>query len=270
MSFNFHKEREKYIAHQHANATAYLIPFIEQSLPIHEGLRVLEVGCGEGGVLKAFLDRGCQGVGIELLNGKADRAKQTLQNEIKTGQALLVNKDVYDIHIEMDLNGRFDLIVLKDVIEHIHNQDAILSKLRDFLKPGGHIFFGFPPWQMPFGGHQQVLASKFLSRTPYFHLLPVPLYRAVLNAFGEKPRSVEDTLEIKETGISIERFERLIRKNDFAIALRTLYLFNPIFKYKFNLKPRVQFGLLSKIPYLRNFVTTCIYYLVKKEEAASN
>ncbi len=89
----------------------------------------------------------------------------------------------------------FDLIILKDVIEHIHDQDAILSRLRNFLKPGGHIFFGFPPWQMPFGGHQQVLAHRLLSRTPYFHLLPVPLYRGILKAFGETP-----SLHPKHTG----------------------------------------------------------------------
>jgi hypothetical protein len=118
---------------------------------------------------------------------------------------------------------------------------------------------------MPFGGHQQVLAHRFLSRTPYFHLLPVPLYRGILKAFGETPASVENTLEIKETGISIERFERLVGKNHFSIVLRTYYLFNPIYKYKFNLTPRVQFGLLTRIPYFRNFVTTCMYYLVQKE-----
>ena len=151
----------------------------------------MEIGCGEGGVLKAFLDRGCQGVGIELLKGKAERARDTLKEEIASGQAIVMNKNIYDIDVAADLSRPFDLIILKDVIEHIHDQDAILSRLRDFLSPGGHIFFGFPPWQMPFGGHQQVLAHRFLSRTPYFHLLPVPLYRGILKAFGETTASVE-------------------------------------------------------------------------------
>ncbi len=266
MAFHFHKNRDLYIRQQRANAAEFLIPFIEKSLPIVEGMHVMEIGCGEGGVLKAFLDRGCQGVGIELLKGKAERARDTLKAEIASGQAIVMNKNIYDIDVATDVSRPFDLIILKDVIEHIHDQDAILNRLRDFLRPGGHIFFGFPPWQMPFGGHQQVLAHRFLSRTPYFHLLPVPLYRGILKAFGETQASIENTLEIKETGISIERFERLVRKNHFSIALCTYYLFNPIYKYKFNLTPRVQFGLLTRIPYFRNFVTTCMYYLVQKED----
>ena len=265
MAFHFHKDRDIYIAQQESNASAYLIPFIEKVLSIEKGLRVMEVGCGEGGVLKAFLNRGCTGVGIELLKGKAERAKQTLQEEIDTGRAVVMNKNIYDIDVKYDLEGLFDLIILKDVIEHIHDQDGILKRLRDFLKPGGRIFFGFPPWQMPFGGHQQVLAHRVLSKTPYFHLLPTPLYRGVLKAFGETEKSIKDTLEIKETGITIERFERLIRKNQYSIDLRTFYLINPIYKYKFKLKPRVQFQLLASIPFFRNFVTTAMYYVVKKE-----
>ncbi|MBT6163503.1 MAG: hypothetical protein HOH92_07365 [Crocinitomicaceae bacterium] len=104
-----------------------------------------------------------------------------------------------------------------------------------------------------------------MSKTPYFHLLPTPLYRGVLKAFGETEKSIKDTLEIKETGITIERFERLIRKNQYSIDLRTFYLINPIYKYKFKLKPRVQFQLLASIPFFRNFVTTAMYYVVKKE-----
>ena len=180
MAFHFHKNRDLYIRQQRANAAEFLIPFIEEALPIVEGMHVMEIGCGEGGVLKAFLDRGCQGVGIELLKGKAERARDTLKAEISSGQAIVMNKNIYDIDVAADFSSLFDLIILKDVIEHIHDQDAILSRLRDFLRPGGHIFFGFPPWQMPFGGHQQVLAHRLLSRTPYFHLSACP---AVTGAF---------------------------------------------------------------------------------------
>ena len=47
-------------------------------------------------------------------------------------QAKLVNKNIYDVDIEIEMPHRFDLIVLKDVIEHIHDQDKVLEKLREF------------------------------------------------------------------------------------------------------------------------------------------
>ena len=47
------------------NAQTYLIPFIEEAIPEKEGLRVMEIGCGEGGVLKQFMERGSQVLGVD-------------------------------------------------------------------------------------------------------------------------------------------------------------------------------------------------------------
>ncbi|MBL1144551.1 MAG: class I SAM-dependent methyltransferase [Bacteroidetes bacterium] len=266
MAFEFHKDKDTYIKYQQENAENYVIPFIEEKFPLKAGMYVMEIGCAEGGVLKAFLKRGCIGTGVELSESRTKRAELVLADEIAAGQAKLVNKNIYDVDIEIEMPHRFDLIVLKDVIEHIHDQDKVLEKLREFLKPNGQIFFGFPPWQMPFGGHQQIASKKWLSILPYYHLLPMSLFKGFLKLFGENKKTIDELVEIKETGISIERFEKLIKKNSYSISNRTYYLINPIYKYKFNLEPRKQLGLISSIPYLRNFLTTCMYYLVKKEE----
>lgn len=264
MSFDFHKNKEVYIKHQRENAENYVIPFIERKLPV-KGLRVMEIGCAEGGVLQAFINAGAHGTGVELSSARYEMAKELLAEEIAKGQAVLSNKNIYDVDIDKEFPERFDLIVLKDVIEHIHNQDKVLYKLRDFLKPNGHIFFGFPPWQMPFGGHQQIAQSKLLSRLPYYHLLPMPLYKGILKSLGEKQQRIDDLVEIKETGISIERFQRLLKKNHYSISEKEFYLINPIYKYKFNLEAKIQSGFIASIPYVRNYLTTCVYYLVKKE-----
>ncbi|HNE93368.1 MAG TPA: methionine biosynthesis protein MetW, partial [Chitinophagaceae bacterium] len=64
--FEFHKDRKRYFDIQVANASEYVIPFIEKKFTIKEEMRVLEIGCGEGGVLKAFLQKGCTGLGVEF------------------------------------------------------------------------------------------------------------------------------------------------------------------------------------------------------------
>mgnify|MGYP000075898353 CR=1 FL=1 len=66
--FEFHKDRKRYFEMQILNTNKYVLPFIEEKFPVKAGMRVLEIGCGEGGVLKAFTDRGCIGVGVELEN----------------------------------------------------------------------------------------------------------------------------------------------------------------------------------------------------------
>ena len=266
MAFQFHKDKTRYIEYQHDNAVNYVIPFIERKFKINKGLKVMEIGCAEGGVLKAFIEIGCIGTGVELQPSRYKLAKELFEREIKEGRVSIVNKDIYDVDIDTEMPDRFDLIILKDVIEHIHDQDKILKKLREFLLPNGHIFFGFPPWQMPFGGHQQIAKHKVLSRLPYYHLLPMRLYKAILKSFGETSKNIEELAEIKETGISIERFQQLLRKNNYSVQEKEFYLINPIYKYKFNLSAKVQHKAIASIPYLRNYLTTCVYYLVRKEE----
>ena len=264
MAFDFHSDKQRYIQIQYENAQNYVIPFIEEKFALNKGTKVLEIGCAEGGVLKAFADKGCICTGIELQESRFEKANETLEKEVKEGKAFLLRKNIYDVDINQDIPHLYDLIVLKDVIEHIPDQEKILNKLREFLIPGGYIFFGFPPWQMPYGGHQQVAKSKILTNLPYFHLLPKTIYRSVLKIFQEPKHKIENLLEIKDTGISIEQFERYARVNKYNIISRTFYLINPIYKYKFGLNAKKQYKMVTKIPYLRNFLTTCMYYLIQK------
>jgi len=262
--FEFHADRKRYFDMQYLNAKGYVLPFIEQVRPIKNGMRVLEIGAGEGGVLSAFIERGCQGVGVELDPRRVEWACGFLWEAIGRGQLHYVEKDIYQTDLALDLKGPFDIIVLKDVIEHIPHQEKFIPYIKQFLKPGGRIFFGFPPWYMPHGGHQQVCQHKLLAALPYYHLLPVPLYRFVLKAFGESEPVIKELLEIKSTGISIERFEKLVLKNNYTIEAKRHYLINPIYKYKFGWQPKEQFWLIKQIPFLRNFFTTCVYYVIRK------
>jgi hypothetical protein len=67
---------------QYKNAKEFVIPFIEEYFRIGENIHVLEVGCAEGGVLKAFLDKGCTGVGVELEDGRLKMASEFLEKEV--------------------------------------------------------------------------------------------------------------------------------------------------------------------------------------------
>jgi len=261
--FEFHQNKPQYFDFQYQTARDYILPFIGREISVREGLRVLEIGCGEAGVLKAFLEKGCECTGVDLAEYRIDMARGFLGKELQAGKVRFFAKDIYDADPASDLGHPFDIIVLKDVIEHIHDQGRFLRRLRDFLAPGGVVFFGFPPWQMPYGGHQQICDTKLLAAMPWFHLLPRPAYRFVLELFEKNPVKVANLLEIKETGISIERFERLAGQAGYRIVGKRAYLINPIYRFKFGWEPRTQPALIANLPYFRNFVTTCMYYLIK-------
>ena len=259
--FEFHKDRKRYFDIQKMNTEKYVLPFIEEKFPVRAGMRVLEIGCGEGGVLKAFIDRECTGLGVELDEPRLVQAREWLAEDIAAGRISFISKDIYKT-TPAELGGMFDIIVLKDVIEHIPEQQRLMAYMQNFLAEKGTIFFGFPPWQMPLGGHQQVLKSKWLSKLPYWHLLPMPLYKWILK---KKKEDVRQMVEIKETGISIERFEKIAKNTGYNILNYRHYLINPIYEYKFGWKPRKQFGFIKAIPWVRNFFTTCVYYLIEKK-----
>jgi len=262
MALKHHTDSDLRISQQVENSENYVLAFINETYKVVSGLNVLEIGCGEGGVLKPFIDRGCNCVGVDLDDVRIDIANDIFKDEVSAGKAIFITKNVYDVDFVEKYSKHFDLIILKDTIEHVPNQENFIPHLKNLLAPRGQIFFGFPPWQMPFGGHQQVCFKKISSVLPYYHLLPMFIYKRLLKLFGEPKGKIEELVEIKETGISIERFERIVKKSGYSIKNKTHFLFNPIYKYKFGLKPRKQAAFITHLPYLRNFLTTCVYYTI--------
>ena len=244
------------------NSTAYVLPFIEVTKPVCKGMAILEIGTGEGGVLVPFMDKGCYCVGVDLAPERIDIANNLLEKEIAGGKAEFLCMNIFDDAFIKRFASGFDVIILKDVIEHVHNQEEFIPYLKKLLKPGGQVFFGFPPWYMPFGGHQQTAHVKWVSVLPYYHILPRFMHKGLLKLAGEHPAIIADLMEIRDTRITIERFERIVKSSGFSILKKQHYLINPIYKYKFGLQPRKQWAPITHIPFFRNFVTTCVYYTI--------
>jgi SAM-dependent methyltransferase len=255
-----HQNRKQYFVEQGITTREYVIPYIETVKPVNRDSRILEIGCGEGGNLSPFLEMNCEVVGVDINTAQIERARLFTNEQVPDAKLTLLNRNIYELGPD-DL-GVFDLIMLRDVIEHIPDQDKFFKHLKTLLKPDGVVFFGFPPWYMPFGGHQQICHSK-LSKVPYFHLLPEGLYRFVLKSFGEQKSTIDSLIEIKETGISINRFNKLVASNGYQFAKKTYYLINPNYKIKFGLTPRKQNRIVQSIPFFRDFFTTCYYSVVR-------
>lgn len=251
-----HTDPNRYFNEQAFTTEKYVIPFIQQYKAVQPSMYVLEIGCGEGGNLKPFTDLGCKCVGVDLSTSKIEKGRVLFKDN---PNLKLVCSNIYALPEPL---GTFNLIIIRDVIEHIHDQHRFLQFIKTFLKENAVVFVAFPPWFNPFGGHQQMCRSKLLSVLPYFHLLPIPLYRGLMKLFGESKATISGLLEIKETGINIEKFERLLQRNTYTIFQRSLYFINPNYEIKFGLKPRKTYSWLNVFPYVKNFYITCGYYLI--------
>jgi SAM-dependent methyltransferase len=262
--FEFHTDKKRYFDIQKIVTQEDVIPFIESEMGPVKGKDVLEIGCAEAGVLKAFIDHGNFGVGVELAESRYQLAREFLADDIDQRKAQIYNKNIYDVQdVVKEFGCLFDVIILKDVIEHIPEQEKFIPWLKSFLSPGGCVFFAYPPWMMPFGGHQQICKHKLLRTLPWFHLLPISLYTWILKRFGEKEGTIRELLEVKSTGINIERMYKILRRSGYTIMKESFWFTNPIYKFKFGFKKSHVFALLTKIPVFRNLVTTAHYVLFK-------
>jgi cyclopropane fatty-acyl-phospholipid synthase-like methyltransferase len=103
--------------------------------------RVLEIGCGVGPLTQLLAEAVPQGsvVGTDLSPKSIDAARERLA---PFGNAKLVVGDV----LEVDVEERFDVVVLPDVIEHIplESHDALFERVASWVKPDGFVLLHYP------------------------------------------------------------------------------------------------------------------------------
>lgn len=92
---------------------------------------VLEIGCGAGGILKFFQDKGLNVLGCDFDNEYLNFGRKKGLNLIRGSVE------------EVEANYA-DIIILNHVIEHISDPVKFLKQLRPVLKKNGIIFIGVP------------------------------------------------------------------------------------------------------------------------------
>ena len=120
-----------------------IIASVLKSLQLPVDAQILEVGCGTGGNL-AMLQRFGSVTGIEHDESAADLARRRNIAPILPGT---LPDDL------PALPGRFDVIALFDVIEHIDEDRDSLVALSALLKPGGRIIATVPAFNFLWSRH---------------------------------------------------------------------------------------------------------------------
>jgi 2-polyprenyl-3-methyl-5-hydroxy-6-metoxy-1,4-benzoquinol methylase len=92
--------------------------------------KILEIGCAKGYFLTKAKERGYQVYGVELNEKNYQIARKNVGDSI-------YNRDLFDIYFE---NEMFDVIYLRDVIEHIPNPKPFLQELNRIAKPDSLLF----------------------------------------------------------------------------------------------------------------------------------
>jgi SAM-dependent methyltransferase len=244
---------EKHYFEQIKHTEKYLIPYFKNQFEDFENFKVLEVGCAEGGFLELLAKMAMDVCGLELSPQRVTISKQKNPTlDVRVG-------DITNPAIVEELNSSFDLIVFRDVIEHIPDRTATFENINKLLKPGGSVFFSFPPRFSGFAGHQQV-GKSLLRYVPYWHLLPAPIIKLLGKLFHEHKYIVDNAILNFKIGLSIRQFEKYYAAFNFVPTKKELFLFRPIYKIRFNINP-LRF---PNIPLLREFFAFGCECILKK------
>lgn len=100
----------------------------------HSGKRVLDFGCASGATLNWIRSCGARVKGYELTDGFVNYARNVYSLDIVQSKFPDEPADTYD------------LVILYHVLEHVPEPVALLSSLRECMKPDGMLYLSVPVW----------------------------------------------------------------------------------------------------------------------------
>lgn len=101
--------------------------------------RVLDIGCGDAGVVIAIAEQGAQTAGIELDEKSLERGRLRAEEhgvevDLRSGVAEALPWE----------DASFDLVILDNVLEHVRDREKTLAEIRRVLRPGGFLYMVTP------------------------------------------------------------------------------------------------------------------------------
>ena len=147
-SGNFDKWKSHYLSEYDRGLS--LIDLLRSRLPglELEGMRVLDIGCGDAGVLIALAEAGADAHGIEPFAPSVERGRVRAEEH---GVAIDLRSGVGET-LPFP-NGALDLVILDNVLEHVQDRERTLDEIGRVLRPGGILYLVTPK---PFALHSLV------------------------------------------------------------------------------------------------------------------
>ena len=159
------------------------------------GARVLDVGCGDGALMAALRDTGCDVRGIEIDGACVERC---------VAQGLSVVQGDADRDLGFYPDEAFDVAILSQTLQTAARPDAML---RELLRVGARAFVSFPNfayWRMR-------MALLLRGRMPVTRHLPVSWYETQ-NIHHVTVKDFEALA--RELGVTVERSWFFTRERD--------------------------------------------------------
>ena len=197
---------DAYRGYQQRIAREGLLPLLAATGISLSGKRLLDVGCGTGGMTTVWRSEGARAVGMDI---DASRLVGLPSGFLAGDVTRLPFRD-----------GAFDLVFAHDCIEHVPDLGAALSEIARVLADDGRAFITFPPFYSAYGGHQQGSRS-WVKYLPFGHIMPSRLWLALAGSgrYSAMFRGL--------SRLSMSRFERALPARGLAVEKRFAFIIRP-------------------------------------------
>jgi ubiquinone/menaquinone biosynthesis C-methylase UbiE len=141
-----------------------------------QGQLILDCGCGAGQYVMALLALGADTWGIEHDENKVAAFRVSNPQEAHR----ILNGDIQSLPFE---DGRFDVVLANEVLEHIPNDRRGLREMYRIMRPGGRLFLFSPNRLYPFETHgvYTIRSDRNVPmHTPFIPYIPLPIGRRYL------------------------------------------------------------------------------------------
>jgi len=158
------------------------VEFNVMYLPALPQGHLLEIGCGSGKILKRMEHMGWRSEGVDF----DDAAVEIARKKGLQVHAGMVEDQAYP-------NDHFDVILMSQVIEHVHDPFALLREARRILKPGGRLIL-ITPNNESLGHRMFQEAWRGLEVPRHLHLFTLRSLRNLAEKAGFKVNNARITV----------------------------------------------------------------------------
>lgn len=218
----------------YVNAPRYLLRkrlVLELVRDVKKG-ECLEIGCGAGDLSATLHNMGFDVKGIDSSEKAIELCHERYQDICRTGTINFGCESIYNV------SGKFDTIFMFEVLEHIQDDRAALSRVHELLRPSGELLLSVPAHEKSFGpsdvfaGHyRRYDRAKLLAllEESRFEVQTVWSYGVPLANFTEKVRNIlykNKPIQSRETAAAKIGIDR-------SIEAKFRFLCNDFFLYPF-------------------------------------